>query len=143
MPHSRRDGAGDDGSLTGTLQALLRELPGLLGDRVELLALELGRAASALARVVAWVMAIAILGVTAWLACCAGVVVALVEAGWHWALALLPVVAVHLAAVAFAWSRVTRLLPQLSLPATRRHLTMRRPLPDAGAVDPAPHGTSS
>ena len=47
-------------SLLDTLQALLHELPGLISDRVELFALELARAGRALARIVAWLVAIGI-----------------------------------------------------------------------------------
>ncbi|WP_374672869.1 phage holin family protein [Ideonella sp.] len=126
------DDGQDGGSLTRTLQALLHELPGLVSDRVELFALELGRAASALARLVAWVVAIAILGVTAWLALWSGVVVGLVQAGWHWSLALLAVMVANLAAVAFAVTQVRGLAGRVSLPATRRHLTLaRRSDPDS------------
>lgn len=136
------------GSLTGTLQALLHELPGLVSDRVELFALELGRAASALARLLAWVVAMAILGVTAWLALWSAVVIALVQAGWHWALALAAVMVANLAAVAFAATRVRGLAGRVSLPATRRHLTLARradtdgePTPTS-ANAPPPHAAA-
>ena len=123
-------GAARSESLTESLQALLHELPGLVSDRVELFALELARAGSALARIVAWVVAIAILGVTAWLALWAGLVIALVGLGVHWALALLPVLLINLAAVLLAVSQIRQLATRLSLPATRRHLTSSsRPVP--------------
>ena len=124
-------------SFVDALQSLLRELPGLISDRVELFALELGRAGSALARIVAWVVAIAILGVTAWIALWAGVVIALIGLGLHWALALLPVLLINLGAVAFAVSRVQHLVTRLSLPATRRQLTMPPRAAPAGRA-PAP-----
>lgn len=128
-------------TLVDALQALLRELPGLVSDRVELFALELARAGQALARIVAWVVAIAILGVTAWIALWAGVVLALVELGLHWTLALLPVLLINLAAVAFAMGQVRRLTPRLSLPATRRHLTFSADaLPRGDAPPPDDHG---
>lgn len=132
MAKSRGDEIGAESeSLVDAVQSLLRELPGLLSDRVELFALELGRAGSALARIVAWVVAIAILGVTAWLALWAGVVLALVGLGLHWALALLPVLLINLGAVAFAVSQIRRLTTRVSLPATRRHLTLSTRLPPA------------
>lgn len=129
----------EEESLVDAVQAWLRELPGLLSDRVELFALELGRAGSALARIVAWVVAIAILGVTAWLALWAGVVLALVGLGLHWALALLPVLLINLAAVVFAMSQVRQLATRLSLPATRRHLTLSTRLPPPAGGNEAEH----
>ncbi len=110
--------------LLDTLAAIARDLPGLLSDRVELLSLELQRAARALAQIVVLVVAAAILGVTAWLVLWAGIVGALVAAGLalHWA--LLVAVALNLVAVALAAQRLKRLVPLLRLPATRRHLTI-------------------
>ncbi|MBK1616519.1 hypothetical protein CKO44_24050 [Rubrivivax gelatinosus] len=105
-----------------TLQSVLAELPGLIGDRVELFALELQRAGRALAQIVALIVAAAVLGVTAWLALWAGITLALLEAGLHWAPALLLVLAANLAAALLALARVRSLLPQLALPGTRRHL---------------------
>ncbi len=133
------DGAGRPESFLDALQSLLRELPGLVSDRVELFALELGRAGSALAHIVAWVVVIAILGVTAWLALWAGVVIALIGLGLHWALALLPVLLINLGAVGLGVSRVQHLVTRLSLPATRRHLTMPpRTAPEGQASAPIP-----
>lgn len=131
-------GAARGETLTESLQSLLHELPGLVSDRVELFALELARAGSALARIVAWVVAIAILGVTAWLALWAGLVIALVGLGVHWALALLPVLLINLAAVLLAVGQIRQLATRLSLPATRRHLTMSPPPapPEANPDDP-------
>ncbi|HJV71321.1 phage holin family protein [Ideonella sp.] len=111
-------------SLIDTVQALLRELPGLFSDRVELFTLELSRASAALGRIVAWLVSIAVVGVTAWLALWAGLGVGLVHLGLHWALALLLVLAVNLLAVVVGLNQVRRLARQLSLPATRRHLTL-------------------
>ena len=135
---------GDDGeeatSLVDAVQSLIRELPGLVSDRVELFALELARAGSALARIVAWVVAIAILGVTAWLALWAGLVLALISLGLHWAVALLPVLVINLLAVVFAVGQVRQLATRLSLPATRRHLTMSsRPAFPPQDVQPEDH----
>jgi len=119
-------------SLLDSLQALLHELPGLISDRVELFALELARAGRALARIVAWLVAIAIVGVTAWLALWAGLVVGLIQLGLHWAWALLIVLAINLVAVVVGLKQVRHLATRLSLPATRRHLTM------AGSIRPPP-----
>jgi hypothetical protein len=126
-------------SFIDALHSLLQELPGLVSDRVELFALELGRAGSALARIVAWVVAIAILGVTAWLALWAGVVIALVGLGLHWTLALLPVLLINLVAVMLALKRVQYLVTRLSLPATRRHLTLSPRATPPSASAPNPH----
>jgi uncharacterized membrane protein YqjE len=145
MAGSSPTGRGGDDSLIETLQALLHELPGLVSDRVELFTLELERAGAALARIVAWVVAIAIVGVTAWLTLWAGLVVALVvDLGLHWAIALLPVLAINLIAVAVGLKQVRQLATRLALPATRRHLTMSRPArtaASAAAAEPAPDPT--
>lgn len=121
------------------LKDLWRDLPGLVSDRVELLSLELQRAARALVEIVAWLVALAVLGVTVWLALWAAIVGALVSAGLALPVALLAAIAVNVAVMALALQRVRRLLPRLSLAATRRHLTaadsrdlMPSPPPDAG-----------
>jgi len=108
------------------LQRLLRELPGLVSDRVELLSLELLRARRALAQIVALVVAVAILGATAWIAGWAAVAVALVKgAGLHWGWALASILAVNAATAWIAAARLGSLFPRLTLPATRRQLTLR------------------
>ncbi|MGQ3051534.1 MAG: phage holin family protein [Roseateles sp.] len=117
-------------SLLAQLQALWRELPGLVSDRVELLSLELKRAVRALAQIVALLVAVGILGVTAWLLLWAGVIRLLVDAGLPMAGALLLSVVVNVLAVVLVLQRVRSLLPKLSLPATRRHLMI--------TPDPAP-----
>jgi hypothetical protein len=130
---SDEDSGGEEAasaSLLDTLQALLHELPGLISDRVELFALELARAGRALARIVAWLVAIAIVGVTAWLALWAGLVVGLIQLGLHWAWALLIVLAINLVAAVVGLKQVRHLASRLSLPATRRHM--------AGSVKPPP-----
>lgn len=109
-------------SLLQQLLALARELPGLVSDRVELLSLELQRAAQALMQIVALVVAVAILGVTAWLALWAGLVAVLMHAGLPLAAALLLAIGVNGAVIAVALARIRRLLPRLQLPATQRHL---------------------
>lgn len=115
-------GAAAPASLLDQVHALWRELPGLVSDRVELLSLELQRAAQALLQIVALTVAVAILGVTAWLMLWAAAVHLLVQAGMSPPLALLLAIALNGLAIALALLRVRRLLPRLKLPATRRHL---------------------
>jgi hypothetical protein len=122
-------------SLVQMVQELLHELPGLLSERVELLALELRRAGMALARIVAFVVAAAILGVTAWLGLWAVVVGLMVGAGLHWAAALGLAILVNAAVAVFAVLQVRGLARLLALPATRRHLTVQ--------AAPAPASTPS
>ncbi len=112
-------------SLLDLVQSLLHEVPGLISDRVELLALELGRAGAALGKIVALTVAVAILGITAWAALWTGVVLGLLALGWHWAVALGIVIVGNGAALAWALLQMRRLAGLLKLPATRRHLTMR------------------
>lgn len=103
-------------------QRLVQQLPGLVSDRLELLALELDRSGRALAQIMVWVVAAAVVGATAWLALWCGVVAALIAWGWHGPLALGAVLLINLLACGLAVARVRRLVPLLGLPATRRHL---------------------
>ena len=112
-------------SLLDLVQQLLRELPGLISDRVELLSLELSRAGAALGKIAVLAVAVAIFGITAWAALWTGVVMGLLALDWHWALALGVVVLVNAGAVAWAAMTMRRLAGLLKLPATRRHLTLR------------------
>lgn len=105
-----------------SFQDVMAELPGLVSDRLELLALELQRAGRSLVQIMALVMATAILGTTAWLALCSGLGLTLVAQGLSWPVALLAVLLVNLALAWAAVSRVRRLLASLGMPATRRHL---------------------
>ena len=120
------------------LQAIGRELPGLVSDRIDLLSLELQRAGQALAQIVALLVAVAILGVTGWLALWAGIAVGLVELGLHWSLALLLVLAMNAGAAWLVVARLRLLLPLLRLPATRRHLTLGRTSEPAEPPAPSP-----
>lgn len=117
-----------------TLQDLVAALPGLVTDRLELLALELQRAGRGLVQIMALVVATAMLGATAWLALCGGLVLTLVALGLWWPLALLAVVLVNLALAWAAVSRARRLLTNLGLPATRRHLVFGAESADAAGV---------
>jgi hypothetical protein len=112
-------------SLLDLVQSLLHEVPGLISDRVELLALELSRAGAALGKIVALTVAVAILGITAWAGFWAGVVMGLLALDWHWAVALGIVIIANAGALAWALLQMRRLGGLLKLPATRRHLTMR------------------
>lgn len=126
-------------SLLQTLQGLWRELPGLISDRVDLLTLELQRAGRALMQIVALVVVAAILAVTAWLALWSAVVGLLMALGLHWSLALLVVLVVNLGAAWWAVARMRSLVPDLRLPATRRHLVPSpSPQPKGVPNDPLP-----
>ncbi len=104
------------------LRGLAQELPRLLGDRLELLSLELQRAGIALAVIAMLAVACGVLAVTAWLLLWSGLVLGLVALGLHPAWALAAAVVLNLLAVALAWRHARAQLPLLRLPATRRHL---------------------
>ena len=133
-PGTPADGANPPpASLLQQLKALAGELPRLVSDRVELLSLELQRAAQSLLQVVMLIVAVAILGVTVWLALWAAVTVLLMQAGLPLLAALLLTMAVNGVVIVVALARVRRLLPRLALPATRRHLMVSpdpRPSPE-------------
>ncbi|WP_457424465.1 phage holin family protein [Roseateles sp. P5_E7] len=109
-------------SLLQQLKGLARELPGLVSDRVELLSLELQRAAQSLVQIVVLTVAIGILGVTVWFALWAALISLLVHGGMPLLAALLLTVGINGLVIAVAVGRVRKLLPRLQLPATRRHL---------------------
>jgi hypothetical protein len=109
-------------SLQRQLKDLWRELPGLVSDRVELLSLELQRAAQSLAEIVALIVGVAILGVTVWLVLWAALIALLVGAGLNVIWAMLLAIAVNGLVIVLALQRVRKLLPRLKLPGTRRHL---------------------
>ncbi|MEO6276498.1 phage holin family protein [Roseateles sp.] len=111
-------------SLLQQLKGLARELPGLVSDRVELLALELQRATQALFHIVALVVAIAILGVTVWLALWAALISLLMQAGLPLLAALLLTIGINGLVIAVAVARMHKLMPRLALSATQRHLTV-------------------
>lgn len=126
-------------SWLASLQGLAHELPGLISDRIELLSLELQRAGQVLAQIVALIVAAAILAVTAWLALWGGVMLALINAGLHWAAASMIVLVINLGACWWAVARVRSLAPRLQLPATRRHLTLARPPAASKPTSPDEH----
>jgi uncharacterized membrane protein YqjE len=134
-------------SLLRILQGVLQELPGLISDRVDLLSLELSRAARALAQIVALVLVAVIVCMTAWLALWVVLAVWLRDVGWPDALVLLLVVAANLLAATLVLWRVLRLLPMLRLPATRRHLMFghpsQSPLASSPAAGPSDHASTA
>lgn len=138
-----RDGASSSPSAWQQLQQLLRELPHMVSDRVELLSLELQRAGQALARIVLLVVAAAVLVVTAWLAAWGVIYLLLVAAGMPPLAALVLVLLCNALAAWMALKHAMKLVSLLGLPATRRHLTVAAhkapPLDQAlrAAADPA------
>lgn len=131
-----------EGSVLQLLQSLWADLPGLVSDRVHLLALELERAGLALAVMVALVIGAAVLVATAWLALWAGIAAALVEAGLAWGWAFLIVLVLNLGGAALALWRAKSLAHLLTLPATMRRLTVA-PSMVAAALRPDADGTPS
>ena len=128
-----------DEKLLDSLQGLWNDVRGALSDRVELLSLELGSALRAGAQILMLVVAVAVVGVTAWLAAWGVVVGLLIALGVPWAVALLIVLVVNVAAALWALARARALMPKLSLPATRRHLTLApSTLPPQPAPGPRP-----
>lgn len=123
--------AGPDGltsdSLWDNVKLLLRDLPGLVSDRVHLLALELKRSGLALAQMVGLVVAAGVLLCTAWLALWTGIGVALVQAGVAWGWTLLLILLINLGAAWLAVKRALALARFLALPATLRRLTLSTP----------------
>lgn len=105
-----------------SLRELLAALPGLVSDRLELLALELHRAGRGIVQIVVLMLTAAILGASAWLALCVGGAFALVALGLPWPVAMLAVLLLNLLLGWAALARVRFLLSHLGLPVTRRHL---------------------
>lgn len=118
-------------SLLDNVKQLLRDLPGLVSDRVHLLALELKRSGLALAQMVGLVVAAGVLLCTAWLALWTGIGIALVEAGLAWGWTLVLILLINLGAAWLAVKRALALARYLALPATLRRLTLGPPSPVA------------
>ena len=108
--------------LLKALQGVWQDLPGLVSDRVELLALEVQQAGRALAQIAGLVVAVAVLAVTAWLLLWAGLVAGAVALGLHLAWALGLAMLLNGVAAALALVRMKSLSAVAQLPATRRHL---------------------
>jgi hypothetical protein len=109
--------------LPQAVRALLADLPGVVSDRVRLLALELQRATMAFGRIVALALLAAILFATAWTALWCAVAGGLIALGIRWPWVALLVLFVNLVAALWALMRVKALAPLLALPATLRRLT--------------------
>jgi len=126
-------------SLGALLGGLLSDLPGLVSDRVELLSLELQRAGLALLHMACLGMALTVLAMTGWLIVWALLLVGLVAAGLTWAMALGVALLAHVLLGWWAVNRIRRLIPTLGLPATRRQLMFRAPMPIDEPLDEEPH----
>ena len=126
-------------SLPKAVGALFADLPGLLTDRVHLLALELRRASAALGEMVALGLLAAILFATAWITLWVGLAAAFLAVGLAWPWIVLLVLFINLAAAVWAVMRVKALAPLLALPATLRRLTDSDALESDSESDPR-HG---
>jgi Putative Actinobacterial Holin-X, holin superfamily III len=126
-------------SLPKAVGALFADLPGLLTDRVHLLALELRRASTALGQMVALGLLAAILFATAWIALWVGLAAAFLAVGLAWPWVVLLVLFVNLSAAVWAALRVKALAPLLALPATLRRLSDSDALQSDSESDPR-HG---
>ena len=103
--------------------------PGLVSDRVHLLALELRRAGIALGRLLMLSAAAVVFTATAWLALWVGLAAGLLATGLAWGWVLLIVLLINLGAAALAALKAVDWARQLGLPATMRHLTVNVPAP--------------
>jgi uncharacterized membrane protein YqjE len=125
-------------TLLQAVGALLRDLPGLLTDRVRLLSLELRRASAALGQMVVLALIAAILCATAWLALWIGIVTVLVKLGLGLAWACVVVIVINLAGAAWAGMRLKALAPLLALPATLRRMGGEEREPEKEPPPPDP-----
>src|ERR1700712_787680 len=98
-------------SLPKAVSALFADLPGLLTDRVHLLALELRRASGALGQMVALALLAAVLFATAWLTLWVGMAAAFLAVGLAWPWVVLLVLFINLAAALWALMRAKSLAP--------------------------------
>ncbi len=136
--------AGIGAALGAAISGLLRELPAMVSDRVELLALELHRAGLALLHITCLGMALTVLALGGWFLLWALITAALVAGvGLHWAAALGAVLLVHGLLGWWVVSRIRRLLPTLGLPATRRQLTFPKPAATQADDPPESHAPVS
>lgn len=124
------------GSFLQVVFDLLRELPGIVSDRVHLLTLELQRARGALGQMIVLGVAAALLALTAWFALWVGLALAAVAAGLAWGWILLLILALNIGGAWAAVARIRKLAVLLTLPATVRRLTVAPP-----AARPAPPAT--
>jgi hypothetical protein len=118
-----------EGSTLQSLLDVLGELPGVVSDRVELLALEVRRATQALTRMVALAVIAALLLCTAWLALWTGAAYGAIQAGLPWGWALSIVILANVATAFLALRHALSLSRLVALPATVRRLTKQAPSP--------------
>ena len=121
--------------LFSLLRDLLHDLPGLIGDRVQLLALELKRARQALIGILMMLVLTAILALTAWISFWVLVVAAAMRYGLPWDGACIVVLVVNAFGAWLAVRHAGKLAGYLALPATVRQLT--RTSPAAPQTSPA------
>jgi|GEM_PF-1525833 uncharacterized membrane protein YqjE len=130
---------GRPASLGSLIGGLLSDLPGLVGDRVELLSLELHRAGLALLHMAILGMALTVLGMAGWVIVWALLLLGLVAAGLSWATGLGVALLAHALLGWWAVNRIRRLIPTLGLPATRRQLTFGSATSPDDAFEEEPH----
>jgi uncharacterized membrane protein YqjE len=135
------DGDRRPASLSALLGGLLSDLPGLVSDRVELLSLELQRAGLALLHMACLGLVLTVLGMAGWLIVWALLLVGLVAAGLTWAMALGVALLAHVLLGWWVVNSIRRLIPNLGLPATRRQLMFRAPMPVDEPLDEETHVT--
>lgn len=111
--------------LSDTAAAVWRDLRAVLVERGRLLTLEARLAGLTFVQLVMYGVLVAVLVVTAWLGIVAGVVIALVYAGLHWALGLALGVIANLAVAALLVRGMLTLIGRLDLQATMRRLKGR------------------
>lgn len=111
-------------SVAQLLVSLWHDLPGLISDRVLLLALELRRARGSFARMAVFVVLASILAATAWVALWALVTVILLALGVPWYGAFALILVLNGLGAWIAIGRAAALVDDLTLPATMRRLTL-------------------
>ena len=126
--------------------SLWRDLPGLVGDRLELMGLEVRRAARALVTMLVLSVAAALMAMTAWALLWALLVSLMVHLGMvPWGALLIALSVNVVSAAVLVWQATLR-WSQLDLPATRRHLSFGLPpraaQPDPRASHPPPNSTT-
>lgn len=122
-------------------RSLLKELPGLVSDRLELLTLELRRAGQSLVKMAIFIAAAALLLITAWTALWIGVALVLVHFGLQWGWAVLVIFVLNIVVAIIALLLARALVHNLTLPATRRRLTVAAAQP--ASTGAAPESTSA
>ena len=116
-------------SLGEILMGLVNDIPGLISDRVRLLALELRRARQSFVQMALMVIVAVILATTAWVAFWAFVAVAIFAMGVPWYGVFLLIVVLNCGGAWIAIRRAQALVEDLTLPATVRCLTMAQSPP--------------